>query len=70
MRELAIKLPDGTIVRDSGWRCVADVMGSFHAFLSPGERPFGTIVDAMTGEHVYPPLTDGTGTGASNTVLG
>lgn len=61
-RELALKLSDGTIVRDSGWRCVADVMAGFAGFGL--DRAVGAIVDAETLVQVYPPeqLMDGTGT--------
>lgn len=55
-RELALRLDDGTIVRDSGWRCVSDVLRSFHAFLPSGGRTYGVIVDAETGIQVYPPM--------------
>jgi len=53
-RELAILLDDGTLIRDSGWRCVADVHGSFHGFVSSGGRTYGVIVDAETLVQVYP----------------
>lgn len=52
-QELALRLDDGTIVRDKSWRCVADIMFSFHAFDT--NRAYGVIVDAETGEQVYPP---------------
>jgi hypothetical protein len=53
MRELALLLADGTVVRDPSWRCVADVHGSFHGF---GVRKvYGVIVDAETLVQVYPP---------------
>lgn len=52
-RELALRLDDGTIIHDTGWRCVADVMFAFHAF-SPDKRAYGVIVDAQTLEQVYP----------------
>lgn len=58
-RLLALLLDDGTVVRDAGWRCVADVHGSFHGFLKPGGRVYGVIVDAETLVQVYPPPTDG-----------
>lgn len=54
-RELALRLDDGTIVRDAGWRSVADVHNSFHGFVSRG-RTYGVIVDAETLVQVYPPL--------------
>lgn len=53
-RELALLLPDGVVVRDSGWRCIADVMRGFHGFLPRGGRAFGVIVDAETLVQVYP----------------
>ena len=53
-RELAILLDDGTLIRDSGWRCVADVHGSFHGFVPSGGRTYGVIVDAETLVQVYP----------------
>jgi hypothetical protein len=53
-RELALLLDDGTIVRDAGWRCVADVHGSFHGFLPRGGQAYGVIVDAETLVQVYP----------------
>jgi len=54
-RELAIKLDSGLIIRDPGWRCVADVLGSFHGFVDRGGRAYGVIVDAETLEQIYPP---------------
>lgn len=57
-RELALLLPDGILVRDSGWRCVADVMAGFGGFGM--KRAIGVIVDAETLVQVYPPqLMDG-----------
>jgi hypothetical protein len=53
-RELAIRLDDGTIIRDPGWRCVADVLCSYHAFIPSGGRAFGVLVDAETLVQVYP----------------
>ena len=47
-RELALRLDNGTLVRDSSWRCVADVLGSFHGF--GARQAYGTIVYADTGE--------------------
>lgn len=32
LRELALLLNDGTLIRDPSWMCVADVMMSFHGF--------------------------------------
>jgi hypothetical protein len=63
-RELAIMLDDGTVIRDSGWRCVADVHASFIGFVGRGGRTYGVIVDAETLVQVYPQpqLMDGTGT--------
>ena len=52
-RELALLLPDGVLVRDSNWRCVADVMASFVGFGL--KRAIGVIVDAETLVQVYPP---------------
>lgn len=47
-RELALLLENGEVIRDSGWRCAADVMHSFHGF---GVRQvYGTIVYADTLE--------------------
>lgn len=54
-RELALLLDDGTVIRDSGWRCVADVHRGFHGFLPRGGRAYGVIVDAATLVQVYPP---------------
>lgn len=55
-RELALQLDDGTVIYDSGWLCVADVMHSFHGF---GVRQvYGVIVHQDTGEvhpHCLPP---------------
>lgn len=51
-RELALRLDDGTIIRDIGWRSIADVLGSFHGFDT--ERVYGVIVDAETLDQVYP----------------
>lgn len=53
MRELALRLDDGTIVRDGGWRSVADIHASFHGFGT--NRVYGVIVDAETLVQVYPP---------------
>lgn len=39
--EYAIRLPDGSLVRDPSWRCTADVMRSTHG---QGERAVGTLV--------------------------
>lgn len=47
-RELALRLDDGTVIRDAGWRCVADVAKSYHAF---GVRKvYGVIIYVDTGE--------------------
>ena len=54
-RELAIKLDSGLIIHDPGWRCIADVMISFHGFVESGGRAYGVIVDAETLEQIYPP---------------
>lgn len=54
VRELAILCDDGTLIRDSGFRCVADVIYSYHGFVSSGGRTFGVIVDAETLVQVYP----------------
>lgn len=55
-RELAILLDDGMVIRDPGWRCIADVHGSFHGFVPSGGRTYGVIVDAVTLVQVHPPL--------------
>lgn len=62
-RELALKLDDGTVIRDIGWRCISDVMHSFHGF-STDRRVYGVIVDAETLVQVCPEpqLMDGTAT--------
>lgn len=61
-RELALLLDDGTVIRDAGWRSVADVHASFIGFVGRGGRTYGVIVDAETLEQVYPPKPmDGTG---------
>lgn len=52
MRELALLLDDGSIVRDAGWVSVADVMYSFHGFSV--QQVYGVIVDAETLKQVYP----------------
>lgn len=52
-RELSLLLDDGTIIRDVGWRCVADVMNSFHGFGTG--RVYGVIIDAETHQQIYPP---------------
>ena len=54
-RELALMLDDGTVIRDPGWRCVADVHASFLGFVGRGGRTYGVIVDAETLVQVYPP---------------
>ena len=54
-RELAILTDNGTVIRDSGFRCVADVMASYRGFVPSGGRVFGVIVDAETLVQVYPP---------------
>lgn len=61
-RELALRLDDGTIIRDGGWRSVDDVMASFHGFGT--NRVYGVIVDTETLVQVYPyeQEVDGTGT--------
>jgi len=53
-RELALLLEDGTIIRDSGWKCISDVHRSQHGFLHNGDRASGIIVDAVTLVQVYP----------------
>lgn len=53
-RELALLLDNGILVRDAGWRCVADVLVSFHGFVPRGGRTYGVIVDAETLVQVYP----------------
>ena len=62
MRELAVLLDDGSVVYDSGWRSIADVIGSYHGF--GVQRVYGVIVDAETLVQVYPPdqLMDGRAT--------
>lgn len=69
-RELAVMLDNGHLVRDSGWRCVADVMLSYHGFVESGGRVYGVIVDAETLLQVYPQLNDGLGGPATNVPLG
>lgn len=57
-RELALRLDDGTVICDSGWRCVADVMRSFHGF--GVRRVYGVIIYRDTGEihpHCVPSVT-------------
>ena len=54
-RVLALRLDDGTIIRDPDWRCVADVHRTFHGYVPAGGRVFGVIVDAETLVQVYPP---------------
>ncbi len=49
-RELAIRLDDGTVIRDSGWRCIADVINSYHGFFV--NRVYGVVIYADTGEVV------------------
>lgn len=39
--EYAIRLPNGSLVRDPSWRCPADVMRSTHG---QGERTVGTLI--------------------------
>lgn len=63
-RELALLLDSGVLVRDPGWRCIADVHASFHGFVERGGRTYGVIVDAETLVQVYPPMQVG-GTRAS-----
>ena len=53
-RELALRLDDGTIIRDTGWRCVSDVIYSFHGFLV--NEVYGVIIDAETLVQVHPPI--------------
>ena len=53
-RELALRLDDGTIIRDEEWRCIADVMKSFAGF--GVRRVYGVIVDAETLVQVHPPI--------------
>lgn len=62
-RELALRLDDGTVIYDTGWRCVADVMKSFHGF-GNGGRAWGVIIYADTGEvhpHCLPPTDESVG---------
>lgn len=55
-RELALLADSGAVIRDAGWRCVADVMASFHGF---GVRQvYGIIVYADTLEPYPPHLPD------------
>ena len=56
-RELALLLDDGTLIRDPGWRCVGDVIYSFHGFFV--NRVYGVIVDAETLVQVHPPVAQG-----------
>lgn len=51
-RELALRLDNGVVIRDGGWRCIADVMFSFHGFNTT--TVYGAIVDAETLEVVHP----------------
>lgn len=53
MRELAILLDNGVLIKDPGWTCIADVHASFHGFGT--RRVYGVIVDAETLAQVYPP---------------
>lgn len=53
-RQLALLLDSGTVIHDPSWRCIADVMYSFHGF--GVRRIYGVIVDAETLEQVHPPL--------------
>lgn len=64
-RQLALKVGD-TVIHDSTWRCVADVMFAFHGF---GGTIYGVIVDAETLIQVYPPLDPET-VGQTSPVLG
>lgn len=68
-RELALRLDNGTLIRDSGWRCVADVMKSFHGFDPPGHRVYGIIVYADIGE-VHPHCLPSTATDGSALLAG
>jgi hypothetical protein len=52
-RELALLLDSGTVIYDPSWRCVADVMTSFHGFGTL--RSYGVVIDAETLVQVYPP---------------
>lgn len=71
-RELAVLLDDGTVVRDAGWRCVADVMKAYIGFVGSGGRAYGVVVDAETLVQVYPPpqLKDGMAGRATSRPLG
>ena len=71
-RELAILLDNGSLIRDAGFRCVADVIYTYHGFVPSGGRTFGVIVDAETLVQVYPPLqvTDPSPTRETNHTLG
>jgi hypothetical protein len=60
-RELSLRLDDGTIVRDAGWLCVADVLKSMRGFVPSGGRAYGVIVDAETLVQVHPPIKTGGG---------
>lgn len=51
-RELSLLLDDGTVIRDSGWTCVGDILSAFHGF--GVNRVYGTVVDAETLEPMYP----------------
>lgn len=51
-RQLALLLNSGTVIYDPSWRCVADVMISFHGFGTL--RSYGVVVDAETLDQVYP----------------
>lgn len=58
-RELALRLDDGTIVRDPNWMCVADVLKSMRGFVPSGGQAYGVVVDAETLVQVHPPPIDG-----------
>lgn len=51
MRELALLLEDGTVIRDPEWLCVADILRAFHAFDT--RVVYGTIVCAETLAPMY-----------------
>lgn len=58
--EYAIRLDDGTLIRDSGWNCPGDVMKGYVAF--GVRRVYGSLVrrsePAGDWEVVYPSPTE------------
>jgi hypothetical protein len=62
-RQLALLLDSGVVIHDPSWRCIADVMFSFHGFGSP--RCYGVIVDAETLVQIHPPVVQSPDSGAA-----